>query len=383
MNIRRFDRTFSNHITLAPRDPPTPVQAGRRIMMAFASAAAGSIEILRCPQPAVEEPMTHIETDRPKHDVYQQITDQIVAAIESGAGAAEMPWHRGGVATTRPVNAFTAQPYQGVNIVSLWAAAALKEFTSGYWATFKQWRSIGGQVRKGEKGSPIVFYKRYVAGPSGNPDGPLDNPAGAPANGDDPNRAMRWFAHTSFVFNAEQIDGWSPPKPVVRSIAEILVQAEAFVARTGAVIRHGGDSACYRPLADIIEMPAREVFTGTATSPATESYYGVLFHELTHWSGHSTRLDRQLASRFGDAAYAMEELVAELGASFLCSDCAITNEPRPDHASYIANWLEVLQDDKRAIFTAARQASEAVAFLTALQSSAEVPVLVLDGEDRP
>jgi antirestriction protein ArdC len=313
--------------------------------------------------------MTHIESDRPKHDVYQKITDQIVAAIEAGAGAAEMPWHRGGVATTRPVNAFTAQPYQGVNIVSLWAAAALNAYTSGYWATFKQWRSIGGQVRKGEKGSPIVFYKRYDASP--------------PANGEDPNPAMRWFARTSFVFNAEQIDGWSPPKPMVRSIAEILVQAEAFVACTGAVIRHGGDSACYRPTADIIEMPAREVFTGTATSQATESYYGVLFHELTHWSGHPGRLDRQLASRFGDAAYAMEELVAELGASFLCADCAIANEPRPDHASYIANWLEVLQDDKRAIFTAVRQASDAVAFLTALQSSVEVPVLVLDGGDRP
>lgn len=226
-------------------------------------------------------------------------------------------------------------------------------------------------MRKGEKGSPIVFYKRYAAGEAGNQASAHDESASS----DDPNGAVRWFARTSWAFNAEQVDGWSPPKPVVRSSAEVLSHAEDFVDRTGAVIRHGGDSACYRPTADIIEMPAREVFTGTATSQVTESYYGVLFHELTHWSGHPSRLDRQLASRFGDAAYAMEELVAELGASFLCADCAITNEPRPDHASYIANWLEVLQDDKRAIFTAARQASEAASFLTMLQSSNAAPVL--------
>lgn len=323
--------------------------------------------------------MTIIHTDRPRADVYQQITDQIVAAIEAGAGPVELPWHRCGVATTRPTNAFTAQPYQGVNIISLWAAAALKEFSSGYWATFKQWQCLGAKVRKGEKGSPIVFYKRYVAGLSGDRSGAQD----ARASGDDRNVATRWFARTSWAFNTEQVDGWSPPKPPIRPTAEMLADAETFVTRTGAVIRHGGDSACYRPLADIIEMPPREVFTGTATSEATESYYAVLFHELTHWSGHSKRLDRQLASCFGDAAYAMEELVAELGASFLCADCAITNEPRPDHAGYIANWLEVLKEDKRAIFTAARQASEAAAFLTALQSSAEVPVAVLDAEDRP
>ena len=119
---------------------------------------------------------------------------------------------------------------------------------------------------------------------------------------------------------------------------------------------------------DIINMPAREAFTGTATSGATESYYAVLLHELTHWSGHQSRLDRQLSNRFGNKAYAMEELIAELGASFLCAECAITTEPRPDHANYIADWLDVLKKDKRAIFTAARKASEATEFLIALQT---------------
>jgi antirestriction protein ArdC len=313
-----------------------------------------------------------------KPDVYRQITDQIVAAIEAGAGPVEMPWHRSGVCATRPANAFTAQPYQGVNIVSLWAATAIKEFTSGYWATFRQWQCLGAQVRKGEKGNPIVFYKRYVAGQPGASAG-SDEDSTSHADTDE---AVRWFARTSWVFNAEQVEGWPPPRPIVQSPAEILSQAETFVDRTRASIRHGGDSACYRPSNDVIEMPPRETFTGTATSGATESYYAILFHELTHWSGHGSRLDRQLSNRFGDEAYAMEELVAELGASFLCAECAIANHPRPDHACYIASWLDVLKNDKRAIFTAAHKASEATAFLVAIQTTDANEVLSQVGGDH-
>jgi antirestriction protein ArdC len=308
--------------------------------------------------------MTDTETRSTKTDVYERITDQIVAAIEAGAAPVEMPWHRTGVATTRPANALTVQPYRGVNILSLWAASALNVFTSGYWATYKQWHLLGAHVRKGEKGSPVVFYKRYLAGKSNQETG------SARGNGQLEDREMpaRWFARTSWVFNADQVEGWSPPRPVVKSPAETLSSVEAFVTHTRAVIHHGGEEACYRPKADVIIMPPRETFTGTAHSDATESYYAVLFHELTHWSGHRDRLDRALADRFGNEAYAMEELVAELGASFLCAECSITNKPRPDHACYIANWLAVLKNDKRAIFTAARKATEAAAYLTALQT---------------
>ena len=302
-------------------------------------------------------------THTPQRDVHQQITDQIIAAIEAGIGPAEMPWHRSGVTTSRPINAFSGQPYHGVNIVSLWAASATKEFLSGHWATFKQWQCLEANVRKGEKGSPIVFYKRYVAGQPDDRGGSTEEGAGPDGSAE----AVRRIARSSWVFNAEQVEGWSPPKPTVQSPAEIVVHAEEFVDRTDATIRHGGDRACYRPFDDIIEMPARDVFTGTATSGATESYYAILFHELTHWSGHRSRLDRQLSNRFGEEAYAMEELVAELGASFLCAECAITNHPRPDHAGYIANWLDVLKNDKRAIFTAASKAGEATSFLVALQ----------------
>ena len=323
--------------------------------------------------------MASSSADTPKRDLYQQITDQIVAAIEAGAGSAEMPWHRSGVTTTRPTNAFSGQAYRGVNIVSLWAATATRYFSSGHWATFKQWRCLGAQVRKGEKGSLIVFYKRYVAGQS-------DVRAGSNEDGTSPDgraKAVRWLARTSWVFNAEQVEGWSPPKPAVRSPAEVVSHAETFVDRTGATIRHGGARACYRPSGDTIEMPARDSFTGTTTSGATESYYAILFHELTHWSGHRSRLDRRLSNRFGEEAYAMEELVAELGASFLCAECAITNHPRLDHAGYIANWLAVLRNDKRAIFTAASKASEATAFLIALQTMDAKKALTQVEEDRP
>ncbi|MDX1486450.1 MAG: zincin-like metallopeptidase domain-containing protein, partial [Alphaproteobacteria bacterium] len=294
------------------------------------------------------------QTSSTKTDVYQRITDQIVSAIEAGSGPFEMPWHRTGVATTRPANAFTSQPYRGVNIPSLWAASSLSMLTSGYWATYKQWQLLGAHVRKGEKGSPVVFYKRYHAAQADRRDG-ITKKRG---HSEDHETPTRWFARTSWVFNADQVEGWSPPRPVVKPSAEILSDAEAFVAKTRAVIRHGGEEACYRPEADVIIMPARETFTGTAHSDATESYYAVLFHELTHWSGHRDRLDRALTERFGDEAYAMEELVAELGASFICAECSITNTPRPDHACYIANWLAVLKNDKRAIFTATRKATE-------------------------
>jgi antirestriction protein ArdC len=150
----------------------------------------------------------------------------------------------------------------------------------------------------------------------------------------------------------------------------VIEQAEAFTAAAGADVRYGGDRAYYRRSDDHVQMPERERFTGSATSTPTETYYATLLHELTHWTGHESRLDRDLSGRFGNEAYAMEELVAELGAAFLCADLSITNTPRPDHAAYIANWLEVLKRDKRAIFTAARKAAQATDYLAGLQPKA-------------
>ena len=146
-------------------------------------------------------------------------------------------------------------------------------------------------------------------------------------------------------------------------------QAEAFVAATGATIHHGGGRAYYRPSTDRIDLPPRDTFIGTPTSTAAEFYFSTLCHELCHWTSRENRCNRQLGKRFGDQAYAMEEMVAELGAAFLCADLQITDEPRADHAQYLASWLAVLKADKKAIFTAASKASEAAAFLAALQTA--------------
>jgi antirestriction protein ArdC len=288
-------------------------------------------------------------------DVYQSVTDQIVASIEAGAGTFTMPWHRD-AGTTMPTNALTGNTYNGVNVVALWAAAEQCGFTTGYWATYKQWSLLGGQVRKGEKGSVIVFYKQTNVEIS-------DTESGEPKN------KSVLYARSSRVFNVEQVDGWQPPRPAALDPIEVLDEAERFVMATSADIRIAGDRAYYRPGTDHIQMPDRDRFTGTETIAVTESYYATLLHELTHWTGHAARLDRDLSSRFGREGYAMEELVAELGAAFLCSDLGISNRPRPDHAAYIAHWLAVLKKDTRAIFTAASKANEARRFLAGLQGA--------------
>lgn len=290
-------------------------------------------------------------------DVHQQVTDQIIAAIERGAGDYTMPWHVSGIAQNRPSNILTGKRYRGVNVLALWIAAQRLGYATGTWGTYRQWAEKGAQVRKGEKASLIVFYK------------PLER-SDVNANTGEIESSRHLFARASWVFNADQVDGWTPPaaEPVANPV-ESLERTERFVAFTGAKILHGGGMAYYRPATDHIQMPERTSFTGTATSGATESYYAVLLHELTHWTGAKHRLDRGFGDRFGGNAYAMEELVAELGAAFLCSDLGVTLTPRPDHAAYVANWLSALKSDKKAIFTAASKAAQAADFLAALQAS--------------
>ncbi len=294
-----------------------------------------------------------MKTNR-KKDIYREVTDRIIAAIEDGTGDVQMPWHRAGVAHTRPTNIDTNNPYQGVNIISLWASAEINGYSNGTWGTYRQWQKRGAQVQKGQKSSLVIFYKELEFDAENADTGDLEP-------------RKRLMARASSVFNADQVDGYELPKPEIKEPLEIIEQAERFVANTQADIRFGGGSAFYRPSQDYIQMPDKGSFTGTATSTATEGYYGVLLHELTHWSGAKRRCDRELANRFGDDAYAMEELVAELGAAFLSADLGVTSEPRPDHASYIDHWLKVMKADKKAIFTAAAKASQAAGFLTNLQ----------------
>ena len=290
-------------------------------------------------------------------DIYQQVTDQIIACIESGAGNCEMPWHRSGVAQTRPTNVLTGNAYRGVNVIGLWAAAEVRGFSTGTWGTYRQWKEKGAQVRKGEKSSLVVFYKQFDVESTGE------------ESGDTATDTRRMMARASWVFNADQVDGWTPPSAeVAANPVETLAQAEQFISATGANIRHAGQNAYYHRGNDYIQMPDKTAFTGTETMSATEGYYAVLLHELTHWSGAQKRLDRTFGKRFGDDAYAMEELVAELGAAFLCADLGITAQARPDHAAYIDHWMRVMKADKKAIFTAASKASQAADYLVGCKS---------------
>lgn len=303
------------------------------------------------------------DMDQDEHNsqtIYTRITTQIIAAIAAGAPRCEMPWHRSGPALSRPANVASGQYYRGINVIALWVAAQERMFPSGYWATYSQWRALGAQVRNGEKGSSIVFYKKL---PRKSGEGSEDDAESAP----------RLVARVSHVFNAAQVEGWEPSRSPPSNLVESIADAEIFIQGLGAEIRHGGELARYLPKLDRIEIPPRESFVPTTYSSATEGYYSTLFHELTHWSGHDTRLKRKFSQRFGNEAYAVEELVAELGAAFLCADFRISNAPRLDHAAYIASWLRVLGHDPRAIVTAASKASVAVEYLMGARDRNDAP----------
>ena len=296
-------------------------------------------------------------------DIYQRITDRIAAAIKAGAGEWRMPWYPGadGAAPRLPVNAVTGKPYCGINTVVLWATAQAEGYPSAVWASYRQWQELGAQVHKGEQSSPVVFWK--ISDKDEQEDG--DNGQ----DGED-GRRSRVFARGYSVFSAAQVDGYAAPALLVLPEPERIGHAEAFFAALGADIRHGGNRACYVPSLDQIRMPPFPVFRDAV------AYYATLAHEATHMTGHASRCARDLRGRFGEEAYAAEELVAELGAAFLCADLALTPEPRPDHAAYVASWLKVLRRDKRAIFTAAAKAQAAADWMHTRQGAAARPEAV-------
>ena len=282
---------------------------------------------------------------------YLNITDKIVEAMKGQPGAFAMPWHSTGSPAMMPINVFTDAFYRGINVLALWVDAMKKGYPSGYWASYKQWQQMACQVRYGEKGSPIIFYK----------------PASGHEEGDKSAADQPHFvARSSRVFNAAQVDAWQPPIPFQLATIQRNKKVEGFVGATHARIEHGFPHACYRHDLDTIQMPGAELFNGTNSSSATESYYSTLLHELTHWSGAAHRLNREFGKRFGDSTYAFEELVAELGAAFLCATLGVANEPRIDHAQYLSAWLRLLGQDHKAIFTAAGQAQKAVEYVANL-----------------
>ena len=274
-------------------------------------------------------------------DIYQQVTDQIIQAMDQAQGQGRRLWD---AQPSLPLNLATGKPYSGMNILILWSAAIARGYRSPYWLTYKQAADMGGQVRKGEHGTACVFYKPWESQDTNAETGETEITRGA---------VLKSFR----AFNLDQIDGIQAPTTEARPAFEILADAERLLQHTPAPIREGGDRACYIPSTDEIRMPSRATFINP------EAFYSVACHEMTHSTGHASRLDRNLSGRFGDEAYAMEELVAELGAAFLCAEVGILPTTREDHAHYLANWIKVLKGDKKAIFTAAAAASKAAAFI--------------------
>ena len=265
-------------------------------------------------------------------DTYQRITDTIISALEAGTRPWMQPWSAGNIGGSfpRPLRS-TGEPYRGINVLLLWIASAANNFQHDRFMTYKQAQELGGQVRKGEKGTTIVKYGTVTRS--------VDN-----GRGEDEDREIPYLKGYT-VFNLSQIDGLPEDfyaKPIPMPEDRRIAGADRFIENTGAVIQHQGDRACYIPSLDIIKMPPFRAFE----SP--EAYYSTILHEVSHWSGSSKRLDRLKSTDKRHHEYHFEELVAEISACFLCSDLEITASVRPESASYLASWLAVICPFSRA-----------------------------------
>lgn len=265
-----------------------------------------------------------------KKELYASVTAEVVRQIEAGAGTWRMPWQAIAEAG-EPVNASTGIGYRGGNHLVLGLTAAANGW-SGHWATYKQWQSLGAQVRRGEKSTHGVKWSTVEDKVTGD---------------------RKLVPFTFSVFSAEQVDNWTAPERAALDTPERIDEAEGFFARLGADVRHGGNRAAYSPVGDFIVLPELAQFDD---APA---YYSTRAHESAHWTGHGSRLGREMSTKFGSDAYAMEELVAELSAAFTCARLGLSMAPRPDHAAYLASWLKVLRADVSALFTAASKAQAA------------------------
>lgn len=281
--------------------------------------------------------------------IYERITADILAAIERGTDTWRMPWHHDGSPATRPVNVATGIPYRGLNILALWAAAEHAGYAQGLWGTYRCWAKLGAQVRKGERATFAVFWKRTDGADTDDEDETSHRP--------------RMFARGFSLFNIAQVDNYSAPETPRLPESERIAHAEAFIAALKVPVVTGGDMAYYQPSTDTVHLPPFERFKDAV------SHISVSTHEHAHASGAPHRLNRDLTGRFGSFAYAMEEACAEWTASFILADLGIAHEPRADHAAYIASWMEVLESDPRAIFTAASKAQQAADWMHSMQPS--------------
>ena len=271
--------------------------------------------------------------------IYQEVTNSIIEQLENGAAPWIKPWSAD---STADKNIVSQKPYAGINRLILGMSAMSQSFNTPVWGSFKQWQALGASVKKGEKGTKIIFYS------------PITKENKATGDSETYNLIKAYF-----VFNASQVDGIEIAPVSVPDIPfDSIYEAEQRIAKTGAVISHGGDAAFYSPSHDKIQLPNKATFQDAG------SYYATAFHELTHWTSAKTRLDRTLGTKFGNPEYAFEELVAEMGAAFLCQDYRIKGELR--HAGYIQHWLKACRSDDKAIFKASALAQKAANYINLL-----------------
>ncbi|MBR0906639.1 ArdC family protein [Bradyrhizobium liaoningense] len=295
-----------------------------------------------------------------KPSLYEEITSHIVADLEAGVFPWARPWDAQGESRifSLPTNAATGNAYSGINILILWGKSFECGFTSQKWLTFNQASGLGGSVRKGEHGTTVCYADRFV--PKRVRDQASASTQGAAEEGEASIPLLRRYT----VFNLDQCEHLPDhlnPAPVELPERQIVPQAEALAKATLADIRVGGAEAFYLPLTDTVHIPPQPAFFEQI------NFYRTLFHELGHWTGHPNRLNRDLTGTFGSKPYANEELVAELTAAFVCA--ALSIRPTVRHADYLGSWLDVLRDDRSAIFRAASKASKAAGFLLAFGAS--------------
>lgn len=291
-----------------------------------------------------------------RSDLYQRVTDRIIAQLESGVLPWVQPWRNGASPRARgvalPHNAVSGRPYSGINIVLLWDAGEV--YGSHGWLTFKQALELGGHVRKGEHGTMVVYADRFI---------PKGERARVEAEGGDA-RAV-YFLKSYIVFNREQCEGLpAEGATTVPTMPEMIASADALIRNSRAQIAIGGDRAAYFPAFDRITLPSMAAY-----APNEINWYRTALHELTHWTGHESRLARKFGFN-GSGDYAREELIAEMGAAFTCASLGI--EPTVRHVDYIGSWLNVLREDNRAIVQAASKASKAADYLLAFADAVEM-----------
>jgi antirestriction protein ArdC len=306
-------------------------------------------------------------SDKPKFDLHQTITNQIVTMLENCTDPWKRPWISAGRSLATPINASTRRAYRGTNVVMLWGAAQAAGYQSPEWMSYEQAFQMGGGkkdgtsrfakviqpstmfVRPGEKGTMIVYAKKFEK------------------DENKPDDKGGFMLRYSTVFNVEQIEGYEHKPVKLPDLVERSPEAEEFFRHMLANYQEGSDRAYYSPSLDHIRMPSPEQFRNTSHGTAFEHFYSTRAHETAHWTGHESRLNRDMTGSFGSKKYAREELIAELTAAFVCAHLGISATPREDHAVYIKSWIKALKNDKKEIFSAATAAQKAMDFMLAKQ----------------